>query len=166
MAEAGFTHLDGRGQARMVDVGDRDASNREAAAEGRICMSRPLFERLRQGEIEKGDVLAVARLAALQAAKRTWELVPLCHPIPIHGVRVEVELDDAATAVVLRARVHTHARTGVEMEALTAVMVGLLTVYDMAKSFDPGMVIGPVRLLCKDGGRHGPWQAEQLTDHG
>ncbi|MEO1002509.1 MAG: cyclic pyranopterin monophosphate synthase MoaC [Cyanobacteria bacterium J06638_7] len=152
-----LTHLSATGQVRMVEVGDRQPSQRSAVAEGFIAMAPTTLELVLSGGAPKGDVLAVARVAAIQAAKRTWELIPLCHPISLTGLGVEIEPLPQASALRLQASARCLGTTGVEMEALTAVQVGLLTLYDMLKSVDPGMTIGPVRLLRKDGGRHGPW---------
>jgi cyclic pyranopterin phosphate synthase len=153
-----LTHLDNRGAARMVDVADRPASARAATAEGFLSMAPSTLALVRDGQAPKGDVLAVARVAAIQGAKRTAELIPLCHPLPLAGVAVEIEPTPDGSGLRLRARVRTTAATGVEMEALTAVQVGLLTLYDMLKAVDPAMTIGPVRLLEKEGGRRGAWR--------
>ncbi|MEB3260542.1 MAG: cyclic pyranopterin monophosphate synthase MoaC [Cyanobacteriota bacterium] len=153
-----LTHLDSCGAARMVDVGDRPATARAATAEGFLSMAPTTLALVRDGQAPKGDVLAVARVAAIQGAKRTAELIPLCHPLPLAGVAVEIAPAEDGSGLRLRARVRTTAATGVEMEALTAVQVGLLTLYDMLKSVDPGMTLGPVRLLEKEGGRHGRWR--------
>lgn len=142
----------------MISVVERPSTHRRALAEGWIRMDPHVLQRVIAAEIPKGDVLAVARIAAIQAAKRTWELIPLCHPLPIHGVEVQISPMDHLSALRVQASVHTHARTGVEMEALTAVQVGLLAIYDMAKALDPAMEIGGVRLLSKQGGRHGDWR--------
>ena len=142
----------------MVDVGNRVPSNREALAEGWIRLQPQLLEQVCAGHLPKGDVVAVARIAAIQAAKRTWELIPLCHPIAITAVEVQVEPVVQQHAIRVQATVRSHGQTGVEMEALTAVQVGLLAIYDMCKAADPAMEMGPVRLLKKDGGRHGAWQ--------
>lgn len=153
----GLTHLDEGGAARMVDVSAKPATSRSATATGRIIMSAQALDAIRAGSVKKGDVLAVARVAGIMAAKRTSDLIPLCHPLPIAGVTLDLVAEDhaiAATATV----VTTHA-TGVEMEALTAVSVALLTVYDMAKALDRGMTIGDIRLLAKSGGRSGDWRA-------
>ena len=141
----------------MVDVGDRPATAREATAEGFIAMEPSVLAMVLEGRAAKGDVLAVARVAAIQAAKRTWELIPLCHPIALSGVSVQLEPAADGSGLRLEASARTTGSTGVEMEALTAVQVGLLTLYDMLKSADPAMTIGPVRLLRKSGGRHGDW---------
>ncbi len=156
-----LTHFDAAGQAHMVDVGDKPATHRVALAGGRIAMLPATLALIREGRAGKGDVLAVARVAAIQGAKRTAELIPLCHPIAITRIAVEFTLDEPAAAVDCTARVETHGATGVEMEALTAVQVGLLTIYDMCKAADRGMVIGPVRLLEKHGGRSGSFIAER-----
>ena len=142
-----FTHLDERGDARMVDVSGKDVSVRTATARGRVIVSADVVRLLRDGALPKGDALAVARIAGIMAAKRTPDLVPLCHPIAIHGVDVDLTVDDDAVQVA--ATVRTADRTGVEMEALTAVAVACLTVYDMAKAVDRGMVIEDVRLVSK-----------------
>ena len=152
-----LTHFDAGGQAHMVDVGGKEATHRIARATGLIRMLPATFALVASGQARKGDVLAVARIAAIQAAKRTSDLVPLCHPLPITRVAVEFELDAAASAVHCSAQVETVGRTGVEMEALTAVQVGLLTVYDMCKAADRGMVIDGVHVLEKRGGKSGDW---------
>ena len=153
-----LTHLDAHGAAHMVDVADRPASARSATAEGFIAMAPATLALVLEGQAPKGDVLAVARVAAIQAAKRTWELIPLCHPLPLAGVSVAIAAAVDGSGLRLEARARTTAATGVEMEALTAVQVGLLTLYDMLKAVDPAMTIGPVRLLEKQGGRRGPWR--------
>ncbi len=154
---AGLTHLDEDGAARMVDVSAKAPTVREAIASGRITMSRPAAQAIRDGAVKKGDVLAVARVAGIMAAKRTSDLIPLCHPLPISGVTLDLVVEeDGVTAAATVRTTHT---TGVEMEAMTAVSVALLTVYDMAKALDRGMVIGDVRLLAKSGGRSGDWRA-------
>jgi cyclic pyranopterin phosphate synthase len=156
MAE--LTHLNAAGQVHMVEVGDRPPTRREAKAEGFLVMQASVLALVLEGRAPKGDVLAVARVAAIQAAKRTWELIPLCHPIALSGVEVTIEPSSDGSTLRLEASARTTGSTGVEMEALTAVQVGLLTLYDMLKSADPAMTIGPVRLLSKSGGRHGDWQ--------
>jgi cyclic pyranopterin phosphate synthase len=152
-----LSHLNERGEVRMVEVGDRAATRREAHASGAIRMMASTLEMVRRGETPKGDLLAVARVAAIQAAKRTWELIPLCHPLPLSGMEVTIEADEALPGLTLSCRCRTIGQTGVEMEAMTAVSVGLLTLYDMLKSVDPGMTIEAVRLQHKDGGRNGAW---------
>ena len=154
-----LTHFDSGGQAHMVDVGGKPVTHRVAVAAGRIVMQPATFELVAGGTSKKGDVLGVARIAAIQAAKRTSELIPLCHPLAITKIGVEFSLDAAAHAVECRAEVHTTGQTGVEMEALTAVQIGLLTIYDMCKAVDRGMEIGGVRLLEKHGGKTGSWVA-------
>lgn len=155
-----LTHFDADGQAHMVDVSGKDVTHRVARASGRIRMKAETLALIRDGNAKKGDVIGVARIAAIQAAKRTSDLIPLCHPLPITRVAVEFALDEAAVAVVCTAQVETHGRTGVEMEALTAVQVGLLTVYDMCKAADRGMVMEQIRVLEKHGGKSGDWHAE------
>jgi cyclic pyranopterin monophosphate synthase len=144
-----LTHVDERGRARMVDVGDKPASERTAVAEGTITMSREAYDMVARQEVAKGDVMAVAEVAGVMGAKRTGELIPLCHPLGLDVVQVEAGLDDTLPGVRIRATVKVTARTGVEMEALTAVSVALLTVYDMVKAVDRMMVIGDVRLVSK-----------------
>jgi cyclic pyranopterin phosphate synthase len=154
-----LTHFDERGSARMVDVGDKAETHRVAVAEGRIRMLPATFAQVKAGTAKKGDVLGVARIAAIQAAKRTAELIPLCHPVPLTAVHVDFDLDEAGSQVTCRARVECTARTGVEMEALTAVQVGLLTIYDMCKAVDRGMVMDGVRVVEKRGGKSGTYLA-------
>ncbi|MBU6513522.1 MAG: cyclic pyranopterin monophosphate synthase MoaC [Betaproteobacteria bacterium] len=154
-----LTHFDTAGQAHMVDVGAKDETSRVAVATGMIRMLPATLALVESGNARKGDVLGVARLAAIMAAKRTSDLIPLCHPIALTRVAVELEIDPAASAVRCTARAETRGRTGVEMEALTAVQVGLLTVYDMCKAADRGMTITDVKLLEKHGGKSGDWVA-------
>jgi cyclic pyranopterin phosphate synthase len=154
-----LTHFDERGAARMVDVAGKPETHRVAVAGGRIRMQPATLELVRSGTARKGDVLGVARVAAILAAKRTSELIPLCHPVPLTSVAVEFEVDAAASAVECRATVECTARTGVEMEALAAVQVGLLTIYDMCKAVDRGMTMEAIRLLEKRGGKSGTWTA-------
>ena len=154
-----LTHFDERGAARMVDVGAKAETHRVAVAGGSIRMLPATFERVRSGSAKKGDVLGVARIAAIQAAKRTSELIPLCHPVPLTSVAVEFVLNEADACVDCRATVECTARTGVEMEALTAVQVALLTIYDMCKAVDRGMVMEGIRLLEKHGGKSGDYIA-------
>ena len=154
-----LSHFDARGQAHMVDVGDKAQTHRIAVAGGRILMRAETLERIEQGSATKGDVLGVARIAAIQGAKRTAELIPLCHPLPLTHVAVDFTLDRAASAVHCTATAETLGRTGVEMEALTAVAVGLLTIYDMCKAVDRGMRIEGVHLMEKRGGKSGHWTA-------
>ena len=154
-----FTHFDAAGQAHMVDVGAKDVTLRIARAGGRIVMQPIALERVRAGTADKGDVLGVARIAAIAAAKRTSDLIPLAHPLPLTRVAVTFGFDDAAHAVTIEAVAETVARTGVEMEALVAASVGLLTIYDMCKAVDRSMRIEGVRLLEKSGGRSGHYRA-------
>ena len=153
-----LTHLNTAGEVHMVEVGDRPNSRRQATAEGYIEIGVELLEQVLSGNTKKGDVLAVARVAAIQAAKRTWELIPLCHQIALSGIEVAITATPKRNALRIEVTSRTTASTGVEMEALTAVQVGLLTLYDMLKSVDPALTIGPVRLLAKSGGSHGDWQ--------
>jgi len=157
-----LTHFNAAGEAHMVDVGEKEISARRAVAEGHICMQAETLERIRSGRHSKGDVLAVARIAGIMAAKKTSDLVPLCHPLALTRVEVELETREQPAAVYCRSTVETRGRTGVEMEALTAVQVALLTVYDMCKAVDRGMSIEQVRLVEKRGGKSGHWR----RDHG
>ena len=159
--EAGtsLTHFDAAGRARMVDVGGKVETDRTARARGTILVGAAVFEAIESGTAGKGDVLGVARIAAIQGAKRTADLIPLCHPLPLSRVEVSFELARDPCAVHCEVLVHAHARTGVEMEALMAVQIGLLTVYDMCKAMDRGMRIDGVRLLEKRGGTSGHWIA-------
>jgi cyclic pyranopterin phosphate synthase len=154
-----LTHFDSAGQAHMVDVGDKGETRRIARASGRIAMLPATLETIARGTAKKGDVLGIARIAAIQAAKRTADLIPLCHPLALTKVSVELEPDTAASAVDCVVTVETFGRTGVEMEALTAVSVGLLTIYDMCKAIDRGMRIEGIALVEKQGGRSGHWRA-------
>lgn len=155
-----LTHFDRNGAARMVDVGAKDATVREATAVGQIRMRAATAELIARGDNKKGDVLGVARIAGIMAAKKTAELIPLCHPLALTRVDIELNLDTGNRLVECRASVASMGPTGVEMEALTAVQVTLLTVYDMCKAVDRGMVIDSVRLLEKKGGKSGHWRGE------
>ncbi|WP_392349882.1 cyclic pyranopterin monophosphate synthase MoaC [Parasynechococcus sp.] len=152
-----LSHLNQAGEVHMVDVGDRQPTRREAHAQGTITMQADTLDLIRRGETPKGDLLATARIAAIQAAKRTWELIPLCHPLPLSGMDVSIATDADLPGLVLSCRCRTTGQTGVEMEAMTAVSIGLLTLYDMLKAVDPGMTIGAIQLMHKDGGRNGVW---------
>ena len=152
-----LTHFDAEGQAHMVDISAKDQTHRVARAGGAIRMRPETLMLIESGSAKKGDVIGVARIAAIQGAKRTAELVPLCHPIAITRIAVEFEIVREANELRCTAQVETLGRTGVEMEALTAVQIGLLTVYDMCKAVDRGMVIGDVRVLEKRGGKSGDW---------
>jgi cyclic pyranopterin phosphate synthase len=158
-----LTHFDATGQAHMVDIGDKASSRRVALAQGRIVMQPSTLALVEQGTAKKGDVLGIARIAAIQASKRTSELIPLCHPIALTRVQVDFEIDPPASAVQCTARVECTGQTGVEMEALTAVQVALLTIYDMCKAVDRGMVITDVKLLEKHGGKSGSWVAGSVA---
>ncbi|WP_375504263.1 cyclic pyranopterin monophosphate synthase MoaC [uncultured Jatrophihabitans sp.] len=158
MSEPGvLTHLDEHGAARMVDVSAKDVTARTATATGRFCTTPEVIDLLRRDGLPKGDALAVARIAGIAAAKRTPDLVPLCHPVALHGVTVDLELQD--DSVVITATTRTADRTGVEMEALTSVVTAGLALYDMVKAVDRGAVLTDVRLLAKAGGRSGEWSA-------
>ncbi len=161
MSNSKLTHVDTTGKAKMVDVGDKTDSARTAVASARVLVSPELMELLKNNALAKGDALAVARIAGIQAAKRTDQLIPLCHPLPISHLAIEIALSDAPTAVDIRAEAKTTYKTGVEMEALTAASVAALTIYDMGKAIDKGMVIEHIRLESKDGGKSGPWRREK-----
>jgi cyclic pyranopterin phosphate synthase len=157
MTSSPLTHFDAHGQAHMVDVSEKHVTHRVATAGGTIRMQPGTFALIAQGQSKKGDVIGIARIAAIQGAKRTADLIPLCHPLPITRVAVEFQLDEDAAAVHCEATVETLGRTGVEMEALTAVQIGLLTIYDMCKAAEKGMVMTDIRLLEKRGGKSGDW---------
>ncbi|MBT8479866.1 MAG: cyclic pyranopterin monophosphate synthase MoaC [Gemmatimonadetes bacterium] len=161
---AAFTHVDERGRARMVDVGAKALTRRTAAAVGEIRMLRSTLDAILADTVKKGDVLTVARLASIGGAKRTSELIPLCHPLALDGIDVEIETKPDLPGIRLVVVVTTESRTGVEMEAMCAVSAGLLTVYDMCKAMDRGMEIGPVRLVHKSGGSSGPWSRNDAED--
>ncbi len=154
-----LTHLDDSGSARMVDVSDKEVSDRTATARGSVLMSPATLKLVAEGAMKKGDVLSVARLAGIMAAKRASDLIPLCHPLPLSGVDVKLDCDSARGAVDIEATCRVRARTGVEMEALTAVSVAALTVYDMCKAVDRGMRLSEIRLVRKAGGRSGEYAA-------
>jgi cyclic pyranopterin phosphate synthase len=150
-----LTHLDEQGQARMVDIGDKGSTRRVAVASGRISMSKAALAAIAEGNAPKGDVIAAARIAGIMAAKKTSELIPLCHPLALDSVTVDFVFEEAAVRATATASLS--GKTGVEMEALTAVSVALLTIYDMAKALDKGMVIGEICLIEKRGGKSGDW---------
>jgi len=156
-----LTHLDARGHATMVDVGDKQVTTRTAVAQGEVRMTPATLAAIRDGNVPKGDVLAAARIAGIMAAKKTPELIPLCHTLLLTKVAVEFEIDESEQRVVITAMVRCNGQTGVEMEALTAVSVAALTIYDMAKALDKSMTIGAIRLLEKQGGKSGEWRREQ-----
>lgn len=153
-----LSHIGKRGEARMVDVGEKADTSRVARASGAITMSREALDAIVENRMKKGDVLSAARLAGIMAAKRTAELIPLCHNISLTDVSIDVEVDDSLPGLRVSATAATVGKTGVEMEALTAVSVALLTVYDMAKSVDRGMTIRDIALVEKSGGKSGPWK--------
>lgn len=155
-----FSHFDKRGQAHMVDVGPKSETQRLARATGSIYMQPSTLRLILEGDAKKGDVLGIARIAAIQGSKRTAELIPLCHPISLNSVSVEFEVDEDVSEIHCTVSAETIGRTGVEMEALTAVSVALLTIYDMCKAVDRGMTIGAIRLLEKTGGKSGSWMRE------
>ncbi|MGI9045104.1 MAG: cyclic pyranopterin monophosphate synthase MoaC [Gemmatimonadaceae bacterium] len=161
MSDERLSHTDGSGRARMVDVSGKDESERYALASGAIRMSATTLDAIRANALKKGDVLAVARIAAIMAAKRTWELIPLCHPVALTDVGVEFTLDESLPGIRVLSHARTLDRTGVEMEALTAASAALLTIYDMAKALDRGMAIIDVMLLEKTGGSSGDWRREE-----
>lgn len=153
-----LNHFNERGEAHMVNVGDKAATHRRAVAEGRIHMQAETLQRILQGDNKKGDVLAVARIAGIMASKKTAELIPLCHPLALSHVDIELLPDEQSASVLCRATVETTGNTGVEMEALTAVQITLLTIYDMCKAMDRGMRMSDIQLLSKLGGKSGEWQ--------
>lgn len=155
-----LTHFDARGRAHMVDVGGKPATQRRAVAEGHIRMQRPTLALIVEGKHKKGDVLGIARIAGIQGAKRTAELIPLCHPIALTAIEIELEPQDASAGIYCRATASTTGPTGVEMEALTAVQVALLTIYDMCKAVDRGMTLNDIRLVEKSGGASSDWKRE------
>ena len=150
-----LTHFDKAGRARMVDVSAKPETDRHAVAQGRVVFAAESFKAVRSGGVEKGDIASVAELAGIMGAKRTSDLIPLCHPLPIAGLNVRIEPDDERNAFIVTAEVKTTGKTGVEMEALTAVMTACLTIYDMAKAVDKSMVIEDVKLIEKSGGKSG-----------
>ncbi|MCF8166652.1 MAG: cyclic pyranopterin monophosphate synthase MoaC [Rhodoferax sp.] len=154
-----LTHFDASGQAHMVNVGDKPNTHRIAVATGRISMLPETFSMIEAGTHKKGDVLGIARIAGIQASKKTSDLIPLCHPLALTHVSLEFSLNKDSSSITCQVRAETTGPTGVEMEALTAVQVALLTIYDMAKAVDRGMVMGDVHLLEKSGGKSGEWKA-------
>jgi cyclic pyranopterin phosphate synthase len=154
-----LSHLDARGQARMVDVGEKVVTVREARAEGRICMQPETLRLIQEGGLAKGDVFATARIAGIMAAKKTSDLIPMCHPLNLAGVKLELTAEPETSCVHIEAICRLSGQTGVEMEALTAVSVAALTIYDMCKAIDRGMQMDGLRLLEKKGGKSGHWQA-------
>jgi cyclic pyranopterin phosphate synthase len=154
-----LTHFDAQGQAHMVDVSEKEVTDRVAVAAGHIKMARETFDLISEGRAKKGDVLGIARLAGIMGAKKTPDLIPLCHPLPVTKVAVELTLDPDLPGVQIEATVKTSGQTGVEMEALTAVSIAALTVYDMTKAVDKAMEIGGIRVLLKDGGKSGRYEA-------
>ena len=155
---SGLTHFNKQGEAHMVDVGDKPAMRRVAIAEGRISMQAETLALIQQGGHKKGDVLGIARIAGIMAAKKTSDLIPLCHPLALSHIAIDLVPDATSNSVLCTARVETTDQTGVEMEALTAVQISLLTIYDMCKAVDRGMTLGEIRLLEKSGGKSGLWQ--------
>jgi len=156
-----LTHFDASGRAQMVDVGDKPETDRRAVAVSRITMQRETGKRIAEGKVGKGDVLAVARLAGIMAAKKTSDLIPLCHPLPLTAVNLDLQLSEDLKSVLIEAECKTTGKTGVEMEALTAASVAALTVYDMVKAMDRGMTIESTRLLHKSGGKSGVYEASK-----
>lgn len=156
-----FTHFNEQGRAKMVDVGEKPVSCRTAVAACRVLVNENTFQLIRTGGMKKGDVLAAAQIAGIMGAKRTWELIPMCHPVAVNGIDLSLSLDPEALAVEIRASVSCDGRTGVEMEALTAVSTAALTVYDMCKAVQKDMVITDIRLLSKTGGVHGDFIREE-----
>jgi cyclic pyranopterin phosphate synthase len=167
MAKDGLTHLDERGRARMVDVSEKQVTVRVCVARGEVRMAAETLQQIADGAIPKGDALATARLAGIQACKRTDEWIPLAHPVPVDSVDVELHPDLPAQRVRIEARVRAHARTGVEMEALVAVAAAGLAIYDMCKAVDRGMTVEAIRLVSKSGGKSGPWRrsGEEVSEN-
>ncbi|WP_061936208.1 cyclic pyranopterin monophosphate synthase MoaC [Aureimonas sp. AU22] len=155
-----LTHLDDAGNAAMVDVGEKLVTVRQASAEGLVLMAPETLEMIRSGAAKKGDVISIARIAGIMAAKRTHELIPLCHPLLLEKVAVDLEIEPALPGIRVTATARVSGKTGIEMEALTAVSVACLTIYDMAKAVDRGMSISGIRLVTKSGGRSGDWSAK------
>jgi cyclic pyranopterin phosphate synthase len=162
MTMSQLTHFDESGRARMVDVGAKSATERQAIATGRIGMQPETLKLIIEGDVKKGDVLAVARLSGIMAAKRTSDLIPLCHPLRLTGITIDFTPDTDSSEVTILATVKANDRTGVEMEALVAVSTAALTIYDMCKSYDRGMIISDIRLLEKSGGKSGHYRAPNL----
>ena len=160
MVKEKLTHIDERGRARMVDVSKKSSTVREAVADGRVRMRPETLALIRDNALKKGDALMAAQIAGIQAAKRTAELIPFCHPLPLEHISIDFDLDEEYPGVHIRAVVRTTGKTGVEMEALTAVSVAALTIYDMAKSAEKGMVIGETRLVKKTGGKSGDYERD------
>lgn len=160
MTEQDFTHFDESGRARMVNVGDKDITKRTAIAEGRVLLNEKTFDLIKSGGMKKGDVLATAQIAGVMGAKRTPDLIPMCHPLFLSGIKLDLSLNEADHAVDIRAEVSCEGRTGVEMEALTAVSTAALTVYDMCKAIQRDMEITDIRLVQKTGGVHGDYRRE------
>ena len=156
-----LTHFDNAGQAHMVDVGDKAHTHRIAIASGKITMLPDTFKMVQKGSHKKGDVLGIARIAGIQASKKTSDLIPLCHPIALTHVSLQFDLNEKTSSIHCQVRAETTGPTGVEMEALTAVQVALLTIYDMCKAVDRGMVMGDIKLLEKSGGKSGEWKATE-----
>jgi cyclic pyranopterin phosphate synthase len=156
-----LTHLGKRGEARMVDVSAKDTTERVAVAEGRVLMTRPTLDLVLKGDAKKGDVLGAARIAGIMAAKRTHELIPLCHPLPITKVEIDIVPDHQLPGLIVGATVKVKGQTGVEMEALTAVSIACLTIYDMVKAVERGMIIEGIRLVEKRGGKSGHYRAKE-----
>lgn len=155
-----LTHLDEQGRADMVDVGDKPDTDRVAVAEGAIYVQPETLRLIKEGNMKKGDVITIARIAGIMGAKKTSDLIPLCHPVPITKIGIDLSLDESANAIRIRAQARTLGKTGIEMEVLTAVSIAALTIYDMAKAVDRSMRIGDIRLLEKRGGVHGDYIAE------
>ncbi len=160
MSNSGLTHIDEKGRAHMVDVSSKSETRRRAAAHGTVMLGPAAFGMLVDDRIPKGDVIAVARVAGIMAAKKVDELIPLCHPLPVEAVEISFQLDADNYTVQIEAQVTVNGKTGVEMEALTAVSVAALTIYDMCKAVEKGMIIGPVRLEYKSGGKSGTWRRD------
>ena len=162
MKKKNLNHVDGKGEARMVDIGEKSDSERRALAEARVSISSELLSEIKENNLAKGDVLSTARIAGIQAAKRTAELIPLCHTLPLDFVSVDFEIIDDSPSILIKTEARTHYKTGVEMEALTAATVAALTIYDMGKAMDRAITIESIRLMEKSGGRSGQWKRESV----
>lgn len=160
----GFTHINEQGRGKMVDVGEKEVTNRTALAHAKISMKQETFEKLKQGQMKKGDVLSVAQVAGITGAKKTWDIIPMCHPLMLTGIDIKFEYDEVNYAVHIYATVSNEGKTGVEMEALTACSVAALTIYDMCKAVDKDMKIGEIYLLEKKGGKSGHYKRREENE--
>jgi cyclic pyranopterin monophosphate synthase len=162
MTMSEFTHFNPEGRARMVDVGEKESTTRIAVANGRVTVNAQTFTRIAMGDLKKGDVLATAQIGGIMAAKKTSDLIPMCHPLMLNGIDIAFEMDETNYSILITATVKCTGKTGVEMEALTAVSVAALTIYDMCKAIQKDIIIGPIQLVRKTGGKSGTYEASQL----